>query len=73
MSDEADEATPLFGHACPQHPEQGIRRVTRDPAPGGGFLVTAEYACGHRHTQYARGAPTRARDTRGASYEIARV
>lgn len=53
---------PTFGHACPQHPDQRIRRVTSESAARG-WLLTVEYACGHRHTRYATSAPARVRDT----------
>jgi hypothetical protein len=67
MSDEPE--VPVFGHACPQHPDRGIEAVTCE-AVGGGFLVTARYQCGHRHTCFAAVRPGWARDTRGVRYTV---
>ena len=72
MSDAPQDLL-LFGHGCPQHPEQGIARVVAEPTigNGGGTLVTVEYACGHRHTQYVSGdPPAQVRDTAGTVHPV---
>jgi hypothetical protein len=56
----------VFGHACPQHPSSEIaqttcHRVKSRDFPG--WLVTARYVCGHRHTQYTSSLPRRVSDT----------
>jgi hypothetical protein len=60
---------PLFAHACPQHPVSEIREVTCAPATGG-WLLTATYACGHRHTRLSDLRPQFVRDTRGADHPV---
>lgn len=59
----------VFAEHCPQHPTQEIRAVTRKAVEWKGatqWLVTAEYACGHRHTQLAAVPCDAVEDTSGA-------
>jgi hypothetical protein len=65
-----DEQMLRFGHGCPQHPGEAIERVECEPARAGGFLVTARYACGHRHTQYSATAPREVRDTSRRTHPV---
>lgn len=63
----------VFGHACPQHPDRAIDRVWCDPvrvAAGERWLVTVQYGCGHRHTQYSPLAPESILDTRGHRHPV---
>jgi hypothetical protein len=70
MTERADAGLLLFGHGCPQHPGEAILRVEYEAARTGGFLVTARYACGHRHTQFAVTPPRVVRDTGMRLYPV---
>lgn len=63
-----------FGEACPQHPDAVIASVVRERVEAAGrvhWLVTATYACGHRHTQHAARPVNRVSDTGGGSHPVA--
>jgi hypothetical protein len=70
MKERAEEGLLLFGHGCPQHPGEAILLVECEEAQTGGFLVTARYACGHRHTQFAAAPPRVVRDTEMRLYPV---